>query len=146
MENTKELCEVQINQEGTAPKKERIRRYDVLIRVIGLLLARGTAFYVLAPFGVSYMAMERRFSKKALISCLMVCAGYLSLFDINISGKYIFATIAYMAFLFVADRGDCDIPDPLYGLYLRHEHECLSLDGLQLHRPEELSRCPFCLR
>ena len=46
MENTKELCEVQINQEGTAPKKERIRRYDVLIRVIGLLLARGTAFYV----------------------------------------------------------------------------------------------------
>lgn len=111
MENTRELCEVQINQEGTAPKKERIRRYDVLIRVIGLLLARGTAFYVLAPFGVSYMAMERRFSKKALISCLMVCAGYLSLFDINISGKYIFATIAYMAFLFVADRGDCDIPD-----------------------------------
>ena len=111
MENTKELCEVRINQEGAAPKNERIRKYDVLIRLIGLLLARGTAFYVLAPFGVSYMAMERRFSKKALISCLMVCAGYLSLFDINISGKYIFATIGYMAFLFVADRGDCDIPD-----------------------------------
>ena len=110
MENTKELCELQVSQDGTPQKKESIRKYDVLIRVVGLLLARGIVFSVLAPFGISYMAMERRFSKKALISCLMVCIGYASLFDIDVSIKYIFATLSYMAFLFVADRGESDIP------------------------------------
>lgn len=110
MDKTGEMCVLKKEENKVPQMKRKLRAYDVLVRAVGFLLARSMVFSVLAPFGISYMAMERRFSKKSLISCLMVCVGYVSVLGSGVSVKYIFAALSYMAFLFVADCGDRDIP------------------------------------
>lgn len=114
MEQTKELCKVLDEAEQCGPEKKfsfgNISAYNVIIRMIGLLLARAVPFAGLAPFGISFAAMERRFSAEAVISALMVSIGYVSLCDSSIALRYICACSAYLLFLFVAGRSGEDVP------------------------------------
>ena len=101
MEETKTLCE--ISKVGYRNKASGISSsgiYSIAIRLIGILLSRAMPVVGFAPFGVSFLAMERRFTRDALISAAMAIIGYLSLFEPIFVAKYIFAVFLYMAFLF----------------------------------------------
>ena len=62
--------------------------YDVLARVAGILFARAVPFAGLAPFGLSFLAMEREFSLKSLVTYAMICLGYLTIGDFTVSMRY----------------------------------------------------------
>lgn len=101
MEETKTLCEiskVRDNDKTSGSFSSGI--YSIGIRLIGILLSRAMPVAGFAPFGVSFLAMERRFTKEAVISAAMAIIGYLSLFEPIFAAKYIFAIFFYMIFLF----------------------------------------------
>ncbi len=62
-------------------KKSTPRRMDTgawLARLAGFFLARAVPVAGLAPFGIAFLAMERKGTKESLISFLAVVLGYLS--------------------------------------------------------------------
>lgn len=77
--------------------------------VIGILLARAMPIFGIAPFGIAFLATERRFSVGAAVSTAMVAIGYISLLDMTLAIKYICASLAYLVFLFLADRDGAGI-------------------------------------
>lgn len=105
MEETKTLCVISKKE-----NKEKMPRlsvsdiYSTAIRVIGILLSRAMPIGGFAPFGVSFLTVERRFTKASLITAAMTIIGYISLWDIEFAAKYIFAIFLYMVFLF-AQKG-----------------------------------------
>lgn len=78
--------------------------YDVLARVAGILFARAVPFAGLAPFGLSFLAMERKFSLKSLVTYAMICLGYLTIGDFTVSMRYMIAGAVYEIFLFVLEK------------------------------------------
>ncbi len=78
---------------------------DIALRGTGFLFARAIPFAGLSPFGVSFLAQERAFSTKTLLSMLAVCLGSLLLPQQLAAAKYISATLLYTMFLFILERG-----------------------------------------
>ena len=78
--------------------------YDILFRCIGFFLARAIPFAGMSPFGISFLAQERAFSGKTLVTMLAVCGGSLLLPDQLSAAKYITAALLYAMFLFVLER------------------------------------------
>ncbi len=107
MEKVKELQSVSKNE--IKPINGGLKPYNIVVYAIGIFLARAMPIYGLAPFGVSFLTTQRRFSVRSAICFMIVCLGYASLLNLEIALKYIFASISYMAFLFIADRGDEDV-------------------------------------
>ena len=85
---------------------------SVLVRTAGFLLARAMPISGVAPFGLSFVALERRFTAEAVVSGAMAAAGCLTLLDKAVAIRYITCIAAYLLFLFVADRESGDIPMP----------------------------------
>ena len=83
---------------------------SVIVRTAGFLLARAMPAAGIAPFGLSFVALERRFSAEAVISGAMAALGCITLFDTAAAVRYISCIAAYLLFLFVADRDSGDIP------------------------------------
>lgn len=107
---TTALCEVSTDNGRLAKRKPILSTYEIIIRSIGLLLARAVPIPGVAPFGIAYLTIERRFSTGALISAAMATVGYISLFDTSLGIKYICAMAIYLLFLFTVSRDDTDIP------------------------------------
>lgn len=78
--------------------------YDTIQCGIGFLFARAIPFAGLSPFGVSFLAQERTFSTKTLVSMIAICLGSLLLPEQLTAAKYISATLLYTMFLFVLER------------------------------------------
>lgn len=92
------------------PRKDRQRivkilKRDVLIRLIGFFLAMAMPMPGVAPFGLSFLAQERKWSLKSVISLVMVCVGSSLACDRVGAAKYIGAAVIYIAFLFVLEKG-----------------------------------------
>ncbi len=105
MTQTKELCLVGTKKDKRRKvKKYRIGIYEPAVRTIGFFLARAEIIAGVAPFGMAFMAAERRFSPGAVLSAAMTALGYISLGRTELALRYICAIAAYLLFLLVADR------------------------------------------
>ena len=82
---------------------QRVDPGEFLVRVLGFFLARAVPIPGIAPFGIAFLAMERRFSLKSLFSLLMVSLGYLSLAEGEML-LYIGVAAAYQGILFFLDN------------------------------------------
>lgn len=90
--------------------KIKFSGYEAAVRSVGVLLARAMPIFEVAPFGVAYLSVERRFSIGALVSAAMAALGYATFFDMSISVRYICAIGVYLLFLFAVGRDGSDIP------------------------------------
>lgn len=82
-----------------------ITRYDILVRCLGFFLAMAMPIYGIAPFGLSFLAQERKFSFKALLTLAAVSAGSAAACSRIGTAKYIGAGIIYICVLFVLEKG-----------------------------------------
>ncbi len=111
MEQTRELCRITEvkDRHGRRWRHNRLGVYETSVRIIGFLSARAAVIPGLAPFGLAFMAVERRPSVGAVVSAAMAALGYISLGSSAVI-KYICALCAYLIFLAAAGRTDEDIP------------------------------------
>lgn len=72
--------------------------------VIGLFLSMAVPYSGIAPFGVSFLAQERRLSVRTFFYFVVACAGAFVVCDGADATKYIGAELIYMAVLFVLER------------------------------------------
>lgn len=79
---------------------------DLPIRMLGILFARAVPVSGLAPLGLSFLTLDRKFSLKSVVNLLFVCIGYLLLFDTELAVRYISASIIFEVVLFVLERKD----------------------------------------
>ena len=86
--------------------KEELNLYSIVVYTIGIFIARAMPVFGLAPFGISFLTTQRRFSVRSAICFLTVCIGYGSLLDIEIALKYILSATAYMGFLFITGKDE----------------------------------------
>lgn len=90
-----------------APKKNRtpieITKKDWISLLIGFFLAMAVPYGNMAPFGLSYLAQERRLSWKAVFSLIAISIGSIIACDRLEYVKYISAGLIYMAVLFVLE-------------------------------------------
>lgn len=101
---------VSVKEKDTHLKREKsFSAYDFIIRCVAVLFARAMPATGLAPFGLVFLSMERRYSRGALVSFLLASVGYLSLFDMSVAIKYIFAMLLYEIFLFSMGREEAEI-------------------------------------
>ena len=70
---------------GAGGKKKRLGIYDVIIRLVGILPSRAQLSVGIAPFGVAFLTMERRFTPGAVVSALVSAVGYISLLDLPLA-------------------------------------------------------------
>lgn len=82
-----------------------ITGYDIVSRGIGVFLAMAMPLSGMAPFGLSFLAQERKFSVKAIISFVFVALGSIIACDRLNAAKYIGAGVLYLAILFVLEKG-----------------------------------------
>lgn len=110
MEQTKKLS-IPLNKRGNKGNTEKraILIYNVVVRMVGILIARAMPFGKYAPFGISFLAIERRFSRSAIISAAITAIGYISLLDMTIALRYISSIAIYLIFLFAAGSGDEEV-------------------------------------
>lgn len=81
--------------------REVLSLYDMVVYGAGFIFARAVPLPYLAPFGLSVLATEKRFSLKSFLLFLSVCLGYLSLGDFSFSVRYIAASVIYICFLLI---------------------------------------------
>lgn len=89
-------------------KRETVSVANMLVRLIGILLARAMPIEGVAPFGLAFVAMERSFTKEALISGIFAALGYATFLD-ETSIRYIGYVAAYLLFLFIGSGEDEEI-------------------------------------
>lgn len=94
---------------GEKAKKRKLSAYEVVSRLIGVLPSRAIPFFKIAPFGLAFLSMERRFTRGAVLTMLITSIGYMSLLDIPIAIRYITAMAMYLAFLFFLGNESADI-------------------------------------
>lgn len=73
--------------------------------LLGIPFAAAMPYGGIAPFGLSFLARERRFSPRAILSLAAVCIGSLIACDRITAAKYIAAGILYISVLFVLEKG-----------------------------------------
>lgn len=89
----------------SAPKREpALRLWDIPARLIGILLSGAMPVSGLAPFGLSFLTIDRQFSLKSIINLICVAIGYTLLFDFWLSAKYIAACVLFEIILFVIEK------------------------------------------
>ncbi len=94
------------------PVKAKTPRIDLkftqngwLIKIIGFFVAMAMPYAGIAPFGMSFLAQERKISFSAVGSFIAVSLGAVAVCDRLGSAKYVSAGIIYLAVLFVLERG-----------------------------------------
>ncbi|MBQ7960939.1 MAG: stage II sporulation protein E [Clostridia bacterium] len=95
-------------QKNSETNRMKLRESNVkgrsFFRVIGFFLAMAVPYGELAPFGLSFLAQERKFSVGAILSFAAVSLGSFAVCDRLGAAKYICAGIIYIAVLFVLDK------------------------------------------
>lgn len=81
------------------------KKYDFFVRLMGFFLAMAMPYGGIAPFGLSFLAQERKISLKAVISLVLVSLGSMMACDRIGAAKYISAGVVYLALLFVLEKG-----------------------------------------
>ncbi len=108
MKNTKEKKGVEITlfpqKKRNAPVVLDMGLSEVLLRSIGLFVARATLFPGLAPFGLAFLSIDRKFSMRSLVTLLAVTLGYCSL-GFGVFLRYIAACIVYTVGLLFLEKG-----------------------------------------
>ncbi len=90
----------------TPEKKRRIIDKKVILRrFAGFLAAAASPYFGIAPFGLSFLTLERKLSVRAFISLGFVAAGGLLTGDKLMTVKYAAAAFLYMLTLFVLEKG-----------------------------------------
>ncbi len=107
------MAELEISRYNL-PKKRKINRwknssgftkYDFFVRMVGFFLAMAMPYGGMAPFGLSFLAQERKISVKAVVSLLSVSVGSMVACDRLGAAKYISAGVIYLALLFILEKG-----------------------------------------
>lgn len=98
--------EVGLKVQQTQKKRSRIdfKAVDLPIRMLGILFARAVPVSGLAPLGLSFLTLDRKFSFKSVVNLIFVCIGYLLLFDTELAVRYISASVIFELVLFVLER------------------------------------------
>ena len=78
---------------------------EAALCLFGLPIAMAMPYSGIAPFGLSFLAQERRLSVRTLLTFAAVCAGSIAACDRVGAAKYIGAAIIYLAVLFVLEKG-----------------------------------------
>ena len=107
------MSELQLMAYEKRTKREdakRGRRLGISAReaalcLLGLPIAMAMPYSGIAPFGLSFLAQERRLSVRTLLMFAAVCAGSIAACDRVGAAKYIGAAIIYLAVLFVLEKG-----------------------------------------
>lgn len=107
------MSELQISRYDTPQKvKSRRPKFDFkfiekgwLIRILGFFLAMAMPYGGIAPFGLSFLAQERKLSMGAVGSLIAVSLGAAAVCDRLGTAKYVSAGIIYISVLFVLERG-----------------------------------------
>lgn len=91
------------------PKKGRtegnvVTVKEIILGCFGFLAAIAVPYQGMAPFGVAFLAQERRFSLRSLLYFLIVCFGSCMVLDSPITTKYIAAGFLYLCVLFILER------------------------------------------
>lgn len=102
-----------VKPEGKKGKTKKIINKDtvykaknfILYRLLGFILALAMPYGNFAPLGLVFMTIERKMSKKTLLTLLMVAAGSCFLDSKILSAKYIGAELMYVSILFVLEKG-----------------------------------------
>lgn len=107
------MSELQISRYNTPKKiKSKGPKLDFkftkggwLIRIIGFFMAMAMPYGGIAPFGISFLAQERKLSLGAVGSLVAVSLGAAAVCDRLGTAKYVSAGIIYLSVLFVLERG-----------------------------------------
>jgi len=83
----------------------KVTKNGWLIRVIGFFMAMAMPYATITPFGLSFLAQERKLSLGAVGSFIAVSLGAAAVCDRIGTTKYVSAGIIYLAVLFVLERG-----------------------------------------
>ena len=86
-------------------RRKIIDKKDILIRIFGIFCAGASPYFGIAPFGLSFLSLERKLSLKGVISALAIFIGSLFIGDKLMAVKYLSASFLYMICLFVLERG-----------------------------------------
>ena len=107
MKNTKEEKEMEMT---LFPQKKRTSRAaidiglsEIFLRSIGLFVARATLLPGLAPFGLAFLSMDRRFTLGSILTLLAVVLGYFSLGSLT-SLRYIAACFVFTTGLLFLEK------------------------------------------
>ena len=87
-------------------KKIDIRLWDIPLRMLGIFLAGAVPVSGLAPFGLSFLTIDRKFSLKSVLNLLLVCAGYILMLDLYRAAACVSACVLFETTLFVLKRND----------------------------------------
>lgn len=82
-----------------------VLKKELLTRWIGFFLAMAMPLPGMAPFGMAYLAQEKKFSLGSVISFLFISLGSLSVCGRLEATKYISAGCIYLGVLFVLEKG-----------------------------------------
>lgn len=95
------------------PQKDtdRITQSDWVVSVIGFFLAMAIPYKGMAPFGLSFLAQERKLSVRSFIYLGIISCGSIVVCERPDVTKYITAGLLYLAVLFVLERDV--VPDEL---------------------------------
>lgn len=107
MRNT-ELVSVETSLQVQQKKRKGIdlKFWDIPVRLLGLLFAGAMPISGMAPFGLSFLTLDRKFSLKSVINLIFVSVGYLLLFDFELALRYISACVIFETVLFVIERNE----------------------------------------
>lgn len=95
---------------GTAEKSSKKEKpsllniWDIPILFMAFLLARAVPFGGIAPFGLAFLAMERRLTLRSFLTFAAAAIGYLTLGDFRTAVTYIGASVLYLAVLGIMGR------------------------------------------
>ena len=107
------MSELQLMAYEKRTKRENAKRgrrlgisaREAALCLLGLPIAMAMPYSGIAPFGLSFLAQERRLSGRTLFMFAAVCAGSIAACDRVGAAKYIGAAIIYLAVLFVLEKG-----------------------------------------
>ena len=104
MQNTEIMEYERVILEDTE-EKEKIRQIDIIERCAGIFMSAASPYFGIAPFGLGFLTLERKFSLKAVISACFVAAGSLFLGDKLLIIRYMMTVFMYLSALFVLEKG-----------------------------------------
>ncbi len=94
-------------KKGKSAKEKRTTEFtkrEVLLGIVGFFLAMAVPYGGMAPFGLSFLAQERKLRLGSLVSFGAVSLGAVVVCDRLGAAKYIAAAVLYLAVLFVLER------------------------------------------
>ncbi len=91
--------------ENTPKKGKIINKKQITERILGVFCALSSPYFGIAPFGLSFLTLERRLSLGTFVSAIFVFLGSLFLGDKLALVKYGITAFVYMTALFVLEKG-----------------------------------------